>query len=108
LAQKNVKAETLHGGMEQRDRTRVINDFKHNYFRFLIATDVAARGIDVADIAAVYNDLPDNPESYTHRIGRTARFEKRDRLFLWLVLPKEVILLKLNLRSWRLMLKSLR
>ena len=77
LAQKNVKAETLHGGMEQRDRTRVINDFKHNYFRFLIATDVAARGIDVADIAAVYNyDLPDNPESYTHRIGRTARFEK--------------------------------
>ena len=63
--------------MEQRDRTRVINDFKHNYFRFLIATDVAARGIDVADIAAVYNyDLPDNPESYTHRIGRTARFEK--------------------------------
>ena len=77
LAQKNVKAETLHGGMEQRDRTRVINDFKHNYFRFLIATDVAARGIDVADIAAVYNyDLPDNPESYTHRIGRTARIEK--------------------------------
>jgi superfamily II DNA/RNA helicase len=77
LAEKNVSAETLHGGMQQRDRTRVINDFKHHYFRYLIATDVAARGIDVADIAAVYHyDLPDNAESYTHRIGRTARFEK--------------------------------
>ena len=77
LQQKNVNTETLHGGMEQRDRTRVINDFKHNYFRYLIATDVAARGIDVADIAVVYNyDLPDNPDAYTHRIGRSARFEK--------------------------------
>ena len=77
LQQKKVPNETLHGGMEQRDRTRVINDFKHNYFRYLIATDVAARGIDVADIAVVYNyDLPDNPDAYTHRIGRSARFEK--------------------------------
>ncbi|GFH40676.1 DEAD/DEAH box helicase [Pseudolactococcus insecticola] len=80
LDARDVTVETLHGGMEQRDRTRVINDFKHNYFRYLIATDVAARGIDVADIAAVFNyDLPDNPESYTHRIGRTARFEKTGR-----------------------------
>lgn len=72
-----VRVETLHGGMEQRDRTKVINDFKHGYFRYLVATDVAARGLDIADIALVVNfDLPGNPESYIHRIGRTARFEK--------------------------------
>ncbi|EUJ40173.1 DEAD/DEAH box helicase [Brochothrix campestris] len=71
-----IEVETLHGGMEQRHRTAVINDFKHGYFRYLVATDVAARGLDIADIALVVNfDLPENVESYVHRIGRTARFE---------------------------------
>lgn len=75
-----VKSDTLHGGMEQRDRTKVINDFKHGYFRYLVATDVAARGLDIADIALVINyDLPDKAESYVHRIGRTARFENHGK-----------------------------
>ncbi len=71
-----IHCEMLHGGMEQRDRTRVIQDFKRGYFNFLVATDVAARGIDVADIQLVVNyDIPEKPETYVHRIGRTARFE---------------------------------
>lgn len=75
-----VRVEMLHGGMEQRDRTKVINDFKHGMFRYLVATDVAARGLDIADISLVVNyDLPDNPETYVHRIGRTARFENHGK-----------------------------
>lgn len=80
LADLGLPVEMLHGGMEQRDRTKVINDFKHGYFRYLVATDVAARGLDIADIVLVVNyDLPDNPETYVHRIGRTARFEKHGK-----------------------------
>ncbi len=76
LQKSGVKINMLHGGMEQSDRSQVIQDFKRGYFRHLVATDVAARGIDVADIALVVNyDLPEKTETYVHRIGRTARFE---------------------------------
>ncbi|NLL75436.1 MAG: DEAD/DEAH box helicase [Erysipelothrix sp.] len=72
-----INVETLHGDMEQRDRTYVINEFKRAGFRYLVATDVAARGLDIDDIALVVNyDLPENTASYIHRIGRTARIEK--------------------------------
>ena len=74
LRRSSYTCEKLHGGMEQRDRERVMNDFKQGYFRYLIATDVAARGIDVHNISLVINyDLPNNNESYVHRIGRTGR-----------------------------------
>lgn len=64
----------LHGGMEQRDRLQAIHDFKRGEFKLLIATDVAARGIHIDDIALVVNyDMPLDNESYVHRIGRTGR-----------------------------------
>lgn len=64
----------IHGGMEQDDRTRVMNEFKQGEFRYLIATDVAARGIDIESISHVINyDLPLESESYVHRTGRTGR-----------------------------------
>lgn len=64
----------IHGGMEQRDRLRVMNDFKAGQFRYLVATDVAARGIDIDNISLVINyDIPQDRESYVHRIGRTGR-----------------------------------
>ncbi|QIK70767.1 DEAD/DEAH box helicase [Erysipelothrix sp. HDW6C] len=75
-----IKVETLHGGMEQRHRTKVINDFKHGMFRYLVATDVASRGLDIDDVGLVVNyDIPDHAEIYTHRIGRTARVEKEGK-----------------------------
>jgi ATP-dependent RNA helicase DeaD len=65
---------SLHGGMEQRDRLHSIHDFKRGEFQFLIATDVAARGIHIDDISLVVNyDMPLDNESYVHRIGRTGR-----------------------------------
>ncbi|NLP51059.1 DEAD/DEAH box helicase [Bacillus sp. RO1] len=67
----------LHGGMVQEDRFSVMNAFKRGEFRYLIATDVASRGIDIEDISLVINyDIPSDKERYVHRIGRTARAGK--------------------------------
>lgn len=80
LDRAGIQVDLLHGGMEQKDRSQVILDFKRGYFRHLVATDVAARGIDVADIALVVNyDIPDKAETYVHRIGRTARYENKGK-----------------------------
>ncbi|MBP2649283.1 MAG: box helicase domain protein [Firmicutes bacterium] len=74
LKQKGYSCGILHGGMEQRDRLHSIHDFKRGEFKFLIATDVAARGIHVDDISLVVNyEMPLANESYVHRIGRTGR-----------------------------------
>ncbi len=74
LAARGCSAERLHGGLAQAQRTRIMDGFKRNAFRFLVATDVAARGIDVDDLALVVNyDLPYDAEDYVHRIGRTGR-----------------------------------
>lgn len=71
---KGYSCGILHGGMDQRDRLHSIQDFKRGEFQFLIATDVAARGIHVDDISLVVNyDMPLDNESYVHRIGRTGR-----------------------------------
>lgn len=64
----------LHGGQQQKKRLRTIKDFKHMKKGFLVATDVAARGLDIDDITHVFNyDEPDSTETYIHRIGRTGR-----------------------------------
>ena len=70
----------IHGGMEQRDRTSIMNRFKQNEFRYLVATDVAARGIDVDDISLIINyDMPDKKDSFIHRTGRTGRRGKNGK-----------------------------
>jgi len=77
LLKMNYSCEKLHGGMEQRDRLGVMNQFKQGLFRYLCATDVAARGLDIEDITLVINyDIPYERESYVHRIGRTGRVNK--------------------------------
>jgi ATP-independent RNA helicase DbpA len=77
LNQSGVYALALHGDMEQRDRDQVLIQFRHNSCSALIATDVAARGLDIDDLPAVVNfELPRNAEVYVHRIGRTGRAGK--------------------------------
>ena len=77
LVKLNYSCEKLHGGMEQRDRLGVMNQFKQGLFRYLCATDVAARGLDIEDVSLVINyDIPYDRESYVHRIGRTGRVDK--------------------------------
>jgi len=74
LLKNNYKADSLHGDKSQTLRQEALNNFKKNKVDILIATDVAARGIDIDDVDAVINfDLPNVPETYVHRIGRTAR-----------------------------------
>jgi ATP-dependent RNA helicase DeaD len=74
LLAQGFSADRLHGGITQAQRTRVMNKFKNSEFEFLVATDVAARGIDVDHLEVVINyDLPHDPEDYVHRIGRTGR-----------------------------------
>ncbi|RYE24036.1 MAG: DEAD/DEAH box helicase [Sphingobacteriales bacterium] len=74
LYKDGVRAEAIHGNKSQNARQRALNNFKTGEIHVLIATDIAARGIDVDAISHVINfDLPDVPETYVHRIGRTAR-----------------------------------
>jgi ATP-dependent RNA helicase DeaD len=70
----DLEAQAIHGDLRQNRRDRVISEFREQKFRILVATDVAARGLDVPHISLVINhDLPQCPEDYIHRIGRTAR-----------------------------------
>lgn len=90
----NHRSKTLHGDMSQRERTRTINRFKNNEIQILVATDVAARGIDVDDITHVINfDLPRQVEDYIHRIGRTGRAERKGKA-ISLVVDKEKFMLQ--------------
>ncbi|MBL8957266.1 MAG: DEAD/DEAH box helicase [Myxococcaceae bacterium] len=74
LPEKGLSAEALHGGLDQTQRDRVMKRFKSGAVRLLIATDVAARGLDIDHLNLVVNhDVPTNAEIYTHRIGRTGR-----------------------------------
>lgn len=87
-------ADGIHGDMKQAQRDRVMNDFRKGKTEILIATDVAARGIDVDDVDIVFNyDLPQDEEYYVHRIGRTGRAGKSGLAFSF-VTGKEVYKLK--------------
>ena len=74
LARDGISAEAMHGNRSQNARQRVLENFRRGRSRVLVATDIAARGIDIDDITHVINfELPHEPEAYIHRIGRTAR-----------------------------------
>ena len=74
LEKSGYPCERLHGGLEQEDRFSVMEGFKLGNFRYLVATDVAARGIDIDNVTLVINyDVPMEKESYVHRTGRTGR-----------------------------------
>lgn len=87
-------AEGLHGDLKQSQRDRVMNGFRKGKTDILVATDVAARGIDVDDVEAVFNyDVPQDDEYYVHRIGRTGRAGRQGRAFT-LVVGREIYKLK--------------
>jgi ATP-dependent RNA helicase DeaD len=89
LAKENYNAEALHGDLSQAQRDRVMKLFRERNLQLLVATDVAARGIDVDDISHVINyNLPDDIENYTHRSGRTARAGKTGHSLV-IINPKE-------------------
>ena len=74
LERRGLSAIALQGNMSQGQRDRALQGFRKGRYRILVATDIAARGIDIAGISLVVNaDIPNTPEAYTHRIGRTGR-----------------------------------
>lgn len=94
LTVRGFPAEALHGDLNQEGRERVLNRFRNNQIKVLVATDVAARGLDIDDISHVFNfDLPQDAEIYVHRIGRTGRAGKSG-LAISLIIPKEKWLLR--------------
>lgn len=86
LQSRGYSAEALHGDMKQDQRNKVMSKFKKGLIDILIATDVAARGIDVDNVEAVFNyDLPSDEEYYVHRIGRTGRAGKTGKSYTFVV-----------------------
>jgi ATP-dependent RNA helicase RhlE len=89
LVRNGVKAERIHGNRSQAQRTEALAGFKSGKHRVLVATDIAARGIDVVELGHVVNfDVPEVPEDYIHRVGRTARAEATGDAFTF-VSPEE-------------------
>jgi len=82
LARHGFSVGQLHGDMEQRERLATLADFKENNIQLLVASDVAARGLDVPDVSHVFNfDVPSHAEDYVHRIGRTGRAGREGKAF---------------------------
>ena len=89
LDKENFFATSLQGNLSQNKRQRALDGFKRGDFHVLVATDIAARGIDVSRVSHVINyDIPDTPEAYTHRIGRTGRAERTGEAFTF-VTPED-------------------
>jgi ATP-dependent RNA helicase DeaD len=89
LSVRGFPAESLNGDLSQEARERVLNRFRQNQIKVLVATDVAARGLDIDDISHVFNfDMPHDLESYVHRVGRTGRAGKTG-VAISLVTPRE-------------------
>ncbi len=94
LQGRGYAVDALHGDMKQSERDRVMNKFRKGTINFLVATDVAARGIDVNNVEAVFNyDIPNDEEYYVHRIGRTGRAGKSGAAYSF-VFGKEIYKLK--------------
>ena len=83
LARLNFQVDCLHGDLSQAERNKIMTAFREGKLKVLVATDVAARGIDVENVDAVINyDVPDSNEYYTHRIGRTGRARRQGVSYL--------------------------
>jgi ATP-dependent RNA helicase DeaD len=105
LASRGYAVDRLHGDITQATRTKVMDRFRRRGFEFLVATDVAARGLDVDDLEVVFNyDLPNDAEDYTHRVGRTGRAGRTGKAFTF-VSGREIYGLQNMIRYARLPLR---
>jgi ATP-dependent RNA helicase DeaD len=92
-----IECREIHGNLAQNKRDRVMKSFRGGKFDVLVATDLASRGIDVADISHIINyDIPDDPEAYVHRVGRTARMGKAGKAFTFVARDQGELLTKVE------------
>jgi len=89
LARNRISVVAIHGGRSQNQRNAALAGFRRGHYSVLVATDIAARGLDIPGVSHVVNfDLPEGPDAYIHRIGRTARMGKSGEA-LSLVMPED-------------------
>jgi len=94
LSEKGIDATAMHSDKSQVERTRALDDFKSGKIRVLVATDIAQRGLDVSGISHVINyDVPQEPEDYVHRIGRTGRAAATGDAFTFMA-PDEIAMVR--------------
>ena len=94
LVRRGFKVALIHGDLAQKERNRAMERFREQHVRYLIATNVAARGLDIDDISHVVNyDVPLTPEEYLHRVGRTGR-AGREGVAITLITPSEILKLR--------------
>ena len=92
-----IECREIHGNLAQNKRDRVMKGFRHSKFDVLVATDLASRGIDVADISHIINfDVPEDPEVYVHRVGRTARMGAAGKAFTFVTSEQGAELTKIE------------
>jgi len=102
LKKKVKSVEQIHGGMEQGKRTSLFRRFKKLDIQYLVATDIAARGLDFSHTTHIFNyDIPQNPEAYTHRTGRTARMGREGKAITF-VTNRDLRKLRTMLRANRI------
>ncbi|MFC2947789.1 DEAD/DEAH box helicase [Virgibacillus sediminis] len=107
LQTRGYRAEGIHGDLTQGKRMSVLNKFKNNRVDVLVATDVAARGLDISGVTHVYNfDIPQDPESYVHRIGRTGRAGRTGEAISFIT-PREMAHLQVIERTTKSKMKRL-
>ena len=92
LSRSGWRAIALQGNMSQNQRSRAMDGFRNQQFDILVATDIAARGLDVAQVSHVINfDMPDTPDAYTHRIGRTGRSEREGKAYTFVTAEEQAM-----------------
>ena len=109
LKQNGVSCQPIHGDIPQKQREKTLQDFRDGKLTVLVATDVAARGLDIDDVDVVFNyDVPDEHEYYIHRIGRTGRAKKHGVSYTFVATVTEEIKLDEIVRSQRYEIQTLR
>jgi ATP-dependent RNA helicase DeaD len=94
LRRRGYPVALLHGDLSQRDRDQAMRHFRDAHVKYLIATNLASRGLDIDDISHVINyDVPQSPEEYLHRVGRTGR-AGRDGVAVTIITPSEILRLR--------------
>ena len=102
LQMRGISCEAIHGDIQQRVREKTLQKFRDGQLRVLAATDVAARGLDIDDVDAVFNyDVPDELENYTHRIGRTGRAKRHGVAYTFIAAVTESIRMDEIIRNTR-------
>ena len=109
LKMRGISCEAIHGDIQQRVREKTLERFKNGQLAVLVATDVAARGLDIDDVDAVFNyDVPDEMENYTHRIGRTGRAKRHGVAYTFVANITEAIRMDDIVRNTKAEIQRLR